>query len=113
MESGYVGGAFPPAISRTVRTTTGWKVHGGGRGQAAAKGGLQYGRLEGWPGPREKLGQAGNLARAVVAAAAVVVGVREEVVTVVVVTPPPAAAAAAAAVAAAAAAVAVVVSVAC
>ena len=70
-------GRFPPPYRAQHGLPRAGKVRGGGRGQAAAKGGLQYGRLEGLPGPREKLGQAGSLARAVVAAA-VVVGSREE-----------------------------------
>jgi hypothetical protein len=61
-----LAGHFPPPYRAQHGLPRAGKVHGGGRGQAAAKGGLQSGRLEGWPGPREKLGQAGSLARAVV-----------------------------------------------
>ena len=57
-----LAGHFPPPYRAQHGLPRAGKVHGGGRGQAAAKGRLQYGRLEGWPGPRAKLGQTGSLA---------------------------------------------------
>ena len=61
-----LAGHFPPPYRAQHGLPRAGKVHGGGRGQAAAKEGLEYGRLEGWQGQREMLGQAGSLARAVV-----------------------------------------------
>jgi hypothetical protein len=63
---GMLAGHFPPPYRAQHGLPRAGKVHGGGRGQAAAKEGLEYGRLEGWQGQREMLGQAGSLARAVV-----------------------------------------------
>ena len=60
VESGYVGGAFSPAISRTARTTTGWEGPRRGKGAGGREGGTGVWAVGGVAGPARNAGAGGE-----------------------------------------------------